>query len=207
MTTPAPPARHDNVFTRKIGPLPMWGWLSIGVGLVLIYVIYEYRKKNQAAASTSSSTSTGTETGQTTGAGQVPQFVNQTNTYVAAPSASTPPPGNQAHKNWKGSGKPTTGTGSGSSPSSGGSSGSTGAASGNYSAPPGGKQTGSTPTTAIYGGQTLSSVLAGLKKQGYGVSGVSYAYQPVSAASISQYYSTPVYSVTTSGNTVAIGLE
>ena len=62
-------------------------------------------------------------------------------------------------------------------------------------------------TTAIYGGQSLSSVLASLQSAGYGVSGVSYANQPVSSSNIGQFYTTPVYSVTTTGSNVAIGLQ
>lgn len=50
-----PPAKHDNVFTRKIGPLPMWVWLAIAALLILIYVVYESTKKGKGSGSSSSS--------------------------------------------------------------------------------------------------------------------------------------------------------
>lgn len=83
--------RRENAFTRKIGPLPMWQWLIIALAMVGVYVIYQYRKNNQANAN-AANTAAGTATGGTAGAGQVPQFVNQTNTYIAPPVAPTPPP-------------------------------------------------------------------------------------------------------------------
>lgn len=85
---PEAPARgkKENVFTRKIGPLPMWAWVAIIGGVIIAYSFY---KSKTSAASTST-------TGATTDASQVPQFVNQT--YVqpsppsAAPPAAAPPP-------------------------------------------------------------------------------------------------------------------
>jgi hypothetical protein len=41
----------DNVFTRKIGPLPMWGWVAIVGTVVVVWALYE-QKKNSAAQST-----------------------------------------------------------------------------------------------------------------------------------------------------------
>ena len=66
-----------NVFTRHIGPLPMWAWTAI-VGAVIVG--YAWWKNRQAGASTSSTSSTAN-------ASQVPQFVNQTYTTVTPPSA------------------------------------------------------------------------------------------------------------------------
>ena len=73
--------RGGNVFTRKIGPLPMWGWVAIVGGAILAWAYY----KNRTAGSTTSSTSaTGTD------ASQIPQFINQT--YVTtSPPVSQPP--------------------------------------------------------------------------------------------------------------------
>jgi hypothetical protein len=51
----APPGPHrENVFTRKIGPLPMWVWLVIVAGLVLLYVVWSSSKKKQSSSSSSS---------------------------------------------------------------------------------------------------------------------------------------------------------
>lgn len=86
MTTPAnaaPPANPPaptgnagggggggNVFTRKLGPMPVWGWMGVGLAVALGYYFWQ---KNKAANSTSSTTGT---TG-TTDQNLVPQFVNQ----------------------------------------------------------------------------------------------------------------------------------
>lgn len=45
----------ENFLTRKLGPLPAWGWAAAGAGVYLVYRL----RKSQSAASTSSST-TGT---------------------------------------------------------------------------------------------------------------------------------------------------
>ncbi len=85
-TTRAParaPAKRDNVFTRKIGPLPMWVWLVLGIALIAAYVYYRNSKANAAAAQPATTTA---------GAGQVPQFVNQTFTTVQPPVVPPPPP-------------------------------------------------------------------------------------------------------------------
>lgn len=42
-------ATTENVFTRKIGPMPMWVWLAVVGGLVLLYVVYENQKSASAA--------------------------------------------------------------------------------------------------------------------------------------------------------------
>ena len=86
--TPAPSGKKENVFTRKIGPMPMWAWVAI-IGAVIIG--YAYYKNKNSAASTS-------QTGSTTDASQVPQFVNQTYVSPVPPSAPGPagpagPPG------------------------------------------------------------------------------------------------------------------
>jgi len=70
-----------NVFTRHIGPLPMWGWTAI-VGAVIIGYAWW---KNRNSSSTSAESAT-------TDASQVPQFVNQTYTNVQPPSAPAGPP-------------------------------------------------------------------------------------------------------------------
>lgn len=66
-----------NVFTRHIGPLPMWAWTAI-VGAVIVG--WAWYKNRQGASSGSSQSSSA-------GASQVPEFVNQTYTTVQPPSA------------------------------------------------------------------------------------------------------------------------
>jgi hypothetical protein len=43
-----------NVFTHKLGPLPVWGWVAVLVGVVIVYKIIKDR--NAAASSTASGT-------------------------------------------------------------------------------------------------------------------------------------------------------
>lgn len=73
MTTPAEPSGGGNVFTRKIGPLPMWGWMGIVALLAVFYYLY---KKNQSASTSSTNAAANTPGG--TDSSLVPQFVNQT---------------------------------------------------------------------------------------------------------------------------------
>jgi LysM repeat protein len=77
------------VWGRKYGPLPGWGWAAILLAIIL--VVMWYRNKNSAAnTNVGSATAAGT-----TGASQIPEFVNQTYTTVTPPSEPTttaPPP-------------------------------------------------------------------------------------------------------------------
>lgn len=50
-SSPGEPPRRENVFTRKLGPLPMWVWLVIVAAIILLYVIWSSSKKKQPAAS------------------------------------------------------------------------------------------------------------------------------------------------------------
>lgn len=77
----SPPARRENVFTHRIGPLPMWGWVAIIGGGFLAWRWYS----NKNAASSSGGTTSSTDTSANT----VPQFVNQTYVSTAAPLAPT----------------------------------------------------------------------------------------------------------------------
>ena len=74
------PAKKDNVFTRKIGPLSMWVWLVIIGGGILAYSLW----KSKTAGSTASASATGTS------AADIPQFVNQVYTNPGAPVAGPP---------------------------------------------------------------------------------------------------------------------
>lgn len=74
-----------NVFTKKIGPLPMWSWMAI---LLVAVVLYSFYKKSSSASS-SANTAADQAAGNAPGgvdSSLVPQFINQTYTN------STPPP-------------------------------------------------------------------------------------------------------------------
>ena len=49
----APDGGGGNVFTRKIGPLPMWAWMGIALALAIVYYLY----KKHTSSSTSSQNS------------------------------------------------------------------------------------------------------------------------------------------------------
>lgn len=75
-----------NVFTRKIGPLPMWGWMAIAMLLAVFYYLYH---KNQQSATASSTAATGAAANTPGGvdASLVPQFVNQVYNQETPPTA------------------------------------------------------------------------------------------------------------------------
>lgn len=79
-TAPARPAGGggSNVFTNRIGPLPMWAWLAIVGGLLIVWRIYASKQSASSAASTASGS---------TSAADVPYFINQVYTGATAPSA------------------------------------------------------------------------------------------------------------------------
>ena len=70
------PARRENVFTRKLGPIPTWGWVLIAVGLIGVYYLWHRNTQTQTATGTNAS--------------QVPQFVNQVYTSGTPPTAPAP---------------------------------------------------------------------------------------------------------------------
>lgn len=78
---PARPGGRENVFTHRIGPLPMWGWLAIVGGLLAAWRLYSNKQAAQSAQSGQSTSSTDTS------ANTVPQFVNQTYVSTTAPAA------------------------------------------------------------------------------------------------------------------------
>jgi hypothetical protein len=84
MAPAAPPAKAGNLFTRKIGPLPMWAWTGIILVPVVIYGVIEHKKS-------ASSSSASTDASDQTDASQVPQFVNQVYTNPTPPSAPGTP--------------------------------------------------------------------------------------------------------------------
>lgn len=70
-------AKGGNVFTHRIGPLPMWIWVALAGGVIVAWSFY---KSKTSAASTS--TASGVP------ASDVPQFVNQTYTTVSPPNVT-----------------------------------------------------------------------------------------------------------------------
>lgn len=72
-----------NVFTRKIGPLPMWAWM--GIALLVAVAYYVIAKKNSTAAAASATTNTpgGVDSSL------IPQFVNQVYNQEEPPAAPT----------------------------------------------------------------------------------------------------------------------
>jgi len=92
VTTPSQPS-GGNVFTRKLGPLPMWAWMGIALAIALLY--YLYKKNTAAASSTNTSAAQTAATNNTPGgvdSSLVPQFVNQTYTNVTPPAAPAATP-------------------------------------------------------------------------------------------------------------------
>jgi hypothetical protein len=88
-----------NVFTRKLGPLPMWAWMGIGLGGALAVTSWSKNKKAAAAAAAGPNPN-GTLPSQQTASGStpaslIPQFVNQVYNQetppAATPPAATPP--------------------------------------------------------------------------------------------------------------------
>lgn len=74
----------ENFLTRKVGPLPAWGWVAVGAG---VFVIYRLRKNSQAASTAASSGLGGVApSGYTTSGG-----------YGSEPSASLQTPGGFAY--------------------------------------------------------------------------------------------------------------
>ena len=77
---PAPRAAGGggNVFTNKIGPLPMWAWVAIAAGVLVVWRVFAGKQSASSQAATAD-----------TSANTVPQFVNQTYVTATAPSAPT----------------------------------------------------------------------------------------------------------------------
>lgn len=75
-----------NVFTRKVGPMPMWAWMGIALALAILYYLY---KKNKANSGNSQSTSQNSSVNTPGGvdASLVPQFVNQVYNQETPPVA------------------------------------------------------------------------------------------------------------------------
>jgi hypothetical protein len=84
---------RGSVFTRKLGPLPMWGWM--GIALLLAIGFYLFNKSRSGATSTSGQSSATNNSPGGVDSSLVPQFINQTyveNSPPAAPPAQTTTP-------------------------------------------------------------------------------------------------------------------
>lgn len=95
-TTEKPSGGGDNVFMRKLGPLPMWAWMGVGLGAALAFASWQKNKKAAAAtASQNANAATGTLPTMQTASGStpaslIPQFVNQVFNQEEPPQASPP---------------------------------------------------------------------------------------------------------------------
>jgi hypothetical protein len=81
-----PSSSGGNVFTRKLGPLPMWAWMAIALVLAIAYYLYKKKSAASAASATGASSGTAANTPGGVDASLVPQFVNQTYTNVSPPA-------------------------------------------------------------------------------------------------------------------------
>jgi hypothetical protein len=75
-----------NTFTKKIGPLPMWGWMAIIGVLAVLYSYYKKSKSSSTSGGVSTSAAGSANAPGGVDASLVPQFINQT--Y----NQETPPP-------------------------------------------------------------------------------------------------------------------
>lgn len=78
--------QSGNVFTRKIGPLPMWAWMGIALALAIVYYLYK-KHESGSSSSTSSSQNSSMNTPGGVDASLVPQFVNQVYNQETPPTA------------------------------------------------------------------------------------------------------------------------
>lgn len=82
-TSTATTKPKGGVFTRKIGPLPMWGWMAIVGVLVLMYSFYAKQKQSSQANQSAG----GVNSPGGVDASLVPQFINQTYDQDTPPTA------------------------------------------------------------------------------------------------------------------------
>lgn len=73
-----------NFLTRKLGPLPTWGWMAIVLVLVVAYSFY---KKQSSSNSSTAQTAATNNTPGGVDSSLVPQFINQTYTNETPPAA------------------------------------------------------------------------------------------------------------------------
>lgn len=78
--------QSGNVFTRKVGPLPMWAWMGIALALAIVYYLYK-KHESGSSSSTSSAQNSSMNTPGGVDASLVPQFVNQVYNQETPPVA------------------------------------------------------------------------------------------------------------------------
>jgi hypothetical protein len=79
-----------NAFTRKVGPLPLWGWMAIIAVVAFAYSYYKKSKATSSAGTSTASTTTAVGSNNTPGgvdSSLVPQFINQTYNQETPPAA------------------------------------------------------------------------------------------------------------------------
>lgn len=81
-----------NVFTRKLGPLPMWAWMGVGLGAALALTSWRGNKKAESDAKSSPQGGLNAPAGNSVPGSLIPQFVNQVYTQSSPPSVSAPAP-------------------------------------------------------------------------------------------------------------------
>lgn len=85
MTTPQQPTSSGgNAFTRKAGPLPLWGWAAI---ILVLVALYAYYKKSKSASTTSSAAEAAGNAPGGVDSSLVPQFINQSYIQETPPTA------------------------------------------------------------------------------------------------------------------------
>jgi hypothetical protein len=75
---------RGNVFTNKIGPLPMWSWMAI---LLVAVVLYSFYKKSSGSNANNSAAQAAGNAPGGVDASLVPQFINQTYDNDQPPAA------------------------------------------------------------------------------------------------------------------------
>jgi LysM repeat protein len=80
------PQGGGNVFTRKLGPLPMWAWMGIALAVAIVYYLYK-KKTGSSNTSQNSAQNSSLNTPGGVDASLVPQFVNQVYNQETPPVA------------------------------------------------------------------------------------------------------------------------
>lgn len=88
-----PAARSSgNVFTRKLGALPLWAWMGIGLAVALGYYYWKQSTGSGAAAKSAAASAGAGQAAGGVDSNLVPQFVNQTYVQSAPPQPGMPGP-------------------------------------------------------------------------------------------------------------------
>jgi hypothetical protein len=86
--------------TKKVGPLPVWGWIAAGGGVFILYYYEHNKSSSTASAAAPAATDSGTVTPDTSGSGI------DTSGITGTPGADTGyTPGSGTHANRQGAGQ------------------------------------------------------------------------------------------------------